>query len=100
MNRSHSNTLVGMFSLASCLAFSTTASAADIGAADPMGGKFTIEQATEGLAGKGDLLAEIVTSRGKMVAKLLKKRHRTRSRTSWDSRVESARFSIRRPANG
>jgi peptidyl-prolyl cis-trans isomerase A (cyclophilin A) len=37
---------------------------------DPMQGKFTLEQATEGLEGKGPLFAEIRTTQGKLDCKL------------------------------
>lgn len=37
---------------------------------DPLGGKFSLEQATQGLAGKGALFAEIRTSLGKLSCEL------------------------------
>jgi Peptidyl-prolyl cis-trans isomerase (rotamase) - cyclophilin family len=41
---------------------------------DPMSGKFTIEQALEGLKGEGELLAKFETSEGTMVARLFEKK--------------------------
>ena len=37
---------------------------------DPMGGKFTLEQATAGLPGQGELSATLSTSKGKLTCKL------------------------------
>lgn len=41
---------------------------------DPMHGKFKLAQATKGLKGKGQLLADIVTDKGKLTCKLYDKR--------------------------
>ena len=38
---------------------------------DPLGGKFTLDDAVQGLSGKGSLVAEIQTSLGKLECKLL-----------------------------
>jgi peptidyl-prolyl cis-trans isomerase A (cyclophilin A) len=51
----------------------TTAAAAPVAAAsdgDPAGGKFTLAEATAGLTGKGDLIADIKTSKGALECKL------------------------------
>jgi peptidyl-prolyl cis-trans isomerase A (cyclophilin A) len=41
---------------------------------DPLGGRFTLEQATAGLAGKGTLTADITTSLGKLECELYEDR--------------------------
>jgi peptidyl-prolyl cis-trans isomerase A (cyclophilin A) len=41
------------------------------GSGDPLGGKFTLDDAVNGLTGKGSLVAEIQTSLGKLECKLL-----------------------------
>ena len=40
------------------------------GSGDPLGGKFTLEDATQGLTGKGALVAEIATDLGKLECRL------------------------------
>jgi peptidyl-prolyl cis-trans isomerase A (cyclophilin A) len=47
-----------------------TSSAPGTTGADPKGGKFSLADATKGIAGSGDLLASIDTSKGKMTCKL------------------------------
>jgi peptidyl-prolyl cis-trans isomerase A (cyclophilin A) len=42
--------------------------------ADPRSGKFTIEEATRGLPGKGTLIADITTSEGKLTCELYEKK--------------------------
>lgn len=51
-------------------AAAATGTIVSTGAADPLGGKFTLQQATAGLKGKGTLLAEIETSNGKLECEL------------------------------